>query len=79
MIIAVVADGLLNMIQAIRARDTRAGTHRRIVLCIAIALLSSAHGRVEGASTSSDWHEKDASIRFRIEKDYTHSSMEDFA
>ncbi|MHC4226101.1 MAG: NPCBM/NEW2 domain-containing protein [Planctomycetota bacterium] len=73
MIIAVVAGGLLNMIQAIRARDTRAGTHRRIVLCIAIALLSSAHGRVEGASTSSDWHEKDASIRFRIEKDYTHS------
>ena len=58
-----------------RAEDTLTENHgnKCVLFRIALVLFLSATVWSQGTSPTSDWHERDAEICFRIEKDYSHS------
>ncbi|MBL7185647.1 MAG: PKD domain-containing protein [Phycisphaerae bacterium] len=47
--------------------------NKHMLFWIALVLFLSVAVRSQGTSSASGWHERDAEIRFRVEKDYTHS------
>ena len=48
-------------------------SYKHLMFWVALVLFLSAGVRSQGSSSTSAWHERDAEIRFRIEKDYSHS------
>ena len=62
-------------VQLTRAKDTlmEDNDNKHILFWIALVLFFSAGVQSQGTSSSSAWRQKNAELRFRIEKDYTHS------